>query len=63
MPPKPDFTSKDFLENHIQKTLDFYAPRVLDETGGFIQHFKLVAGKQHYYGELYLGFSAMQPTN
>ena len=40
MPPKPNFTSKDFLENHIQKTLDFYAPHVLDETGGFIQHFR-----------------------
>ncbi len=37
---QPDFTSQTFLEDHIRKTLGFYAPRVLDETGGFIQHFR-----------------------
>jgi len=40
MTPAPNFTSKTFLSEHIQKTLDFYAPNVLDETGGFIQHFR-----------------------
>ncbi len=35
----PNFTSKDFLLNHVRETLAFYTPRVLDETGGFIQHF------------------------
>lgn len=40
MTPKQNFTSKDFLETHIRTTLEFYAPKVLDETGGFLQHFR-----------------------
>ncbi|WP_241301498.1 AGE family epimerase/isomerase [Microbulbifer elongatus] len=35
-----DFTSKEFLRNHIQSILDFYLPHILDESGGFFQNFK-----------------------
>ena len=31
----PDFESPEFLEAHIQSTLDFYAPRVFAPEGGF----------------------------
>lgn len=37
---QPDFTSVDFLHQHIQSILDFYAPNVRAEDGGFHQCFK-----------------------
>lgn len=36
---KPKFRSREFLLNHIQDTLNFYAPRVDDVEGGFYQNF------------------------
>jgi mannose/cellobiose epimerase-like protein (N-acyl-D-glucosamine 2-epimerase family) len=36
----PDFWSADFLRRHIRHTLDFYAPRALDASGGFFHFFK-----------------------
>ena len=33
--PYPNFESADFLEAHIQTTLDFYEPRVFSQEGGF----------------------------
>lgn len=38
-PDMPDFESADFLKNHIQDILSFYAPNVFDPEGGFFQHF------------------------
>lgn len=35
----PDFHSKTFLRNHIEKTLDFYATNIDDPFGGFFQNF------------------------
>jgi mannose/cellobiose epimerase-like protein (N-acyl-D-glucosamine 2-epimerase family) len=34
------FESSDFLNAHIQSTLDFYEPRVVDNAGGFFQTFR-----------------------
>lgn len=31
---------RSFLRNHIQSILDFYAPNIVDATGGFFQNFK-----------------------
>ena len=36
----PDFQNAQTLEQHIKKTLTFYKPNVLDEKGGFFQHFR-----------------------
>ena len=36
----PEFTSRQFLEQHIRHTLDFYQPNVFDNNGGFFQHFR-----------------------
>jgi mannose/cellobiose epimerase-like protein (N-acyl-D-glucosamine 2-epimerase family) len=36
----PDFRSPEFLIDHIRHTLDFYAPRDLDPSGGFFHFFK-----------------------
>ena len=36
----PDFRAASTLEQHIQQTLAFYRPNVLDENGGFFQHFR-----------------------
>jgi mannose/cellobiose epimerase-like protein (N-acyl-D-glucosamine 2-epimerase family) len=38
-PPKNAFYSGDFLLAHGQSILDFYDPRVVDETGGYFQNF------------------------
>ena len=35
----PDFETPAFLKTHIQSVLDFYAPHVFDEQGGFFHHF------------------------
>jgi len=35
----PNFESAEFLETHIQSTLDFYAPRVFAKEGGFHSSF------------------------
>ncbi len=35
-----DFSSIDFLNQHIQKTMEFYHPRCIDNNGGFYQFFK-----------------------
>ena len=40
MTQKLDFSSRDFLEQHIRDTLAFYQPRVYDKNGGFFQHFR-----------------------
>ena len=36
----PDFQSSEFLKMHIKSIMDFYAPNILDESGGFFQNFK-----------------------
>ena len=36
----PDFRSPEFLRQHVRRTLDFYARREIDETGGFFHFFK-----------------------
>ena len=36
----PDFSSSQFLQNHIGDTLGFYEPNALDPRGGFFQHFR-----------------------
>lgn len=36
----PNFTSREFLEQHIRRTLNFYQPNVFDHSGGFFQHFR-----------------------
>lgn len=36
----PDFSSREFLTEHIGQTLDFYEPNVFDPKGGFFQHFR-----------------------
>ena len=36
----PNFADPKFLTDHIQDTLAFYQPNVLDSEGGFFQHFK-----------------------
>jgi len=36
----PDFSDPAFLEDHIRRTLAFYAPNVFDPAGGFFQHFR-----------------------
>lgn len=33
---KPDFSSQNFLEQHIQDTLAFYETRVYDDVGHFL---------------------------
>lgn len=38
--PQVDFFSRDFLEQHIRKTLQFYEPHVVDENGGFFHFFR-----------------------
>jgi len=38
-PPKDAFYSREFLLAHGQSILDFYNPRVVDETGGYFQNF------------------------
>lgn len=35
-----DFKSRDFLQQHIDKTMAFYHPRCVDNKGGFYQFFK-----------------------
>lgn len=35
----PNFESQDFLKQHVQRTLDFYAPRAFDPQGGFFHYF------------------------
>ncbi|MDK2596590.1 AGE family epimerase/isomerase [Pseudoalteromonas obscura] len=35
-----DFKSRDFLQQHIDRTMDFYHPRCVDSQGGFYQFFK-----------------------
>ncbi|KZN47611.1 AGE family epimerase/isomerase [Pseudoalteromonas luteoviolacea] len=35
-----DFRNKEFLQQHIDKTMAFYHPRCVDSTGGFYQFFK-----------------------
>lgn len=39
IPAIPDFSSPDFLRHHIQTILDFYAPKVRANDGGFHQCF------------------------
>ena len=36
----PDFYSKSFILDHIQSILDFYDPRVIDQTGGYFQNYR-----------------------
>lgn len=36
----PDFQSVDFLDLHIQSTMNFYHPHCIDKRGGFFQFFK-----------------------
>jgi len=38
-PAEPDFTSPEFLQQHIRSILDFYEPRVLAADGGFNQSY------------------------
>eukprot|EP00931_Biecheleriopsis_adriatica_P117670 TRINITY_DN9316_c0_g1_i2.p1 TRINITY_DN9316_c0_g1~~TRINITY_DN9316_c0_g1_i2.p1 ORF type:complete len:406 (-),score=109.92 TRINITY_DN9316_c0_g1_i2:40-1257(-) len=39
---KPDtFFTKEFLTQHIRDIISFYAPRVVDEGGGFFQNFRI----------------------
>lgn len=40
MNPQPDFYSREFLEQHIRKTLQFYQPTVFDSAGGFYHFFR-----------------------
>lgn len=40
LPEKPDFTSAEFLHNHVKTILDFYEPCVRASDGGFHQCFK-----------------------
>lgn len=35
-----NFQSEKFLKDHIKSILDFYAPNIVDETGGFFHNFK-----------------------
>ncbi|MCG7551065.1 AGE family epimerase/isomerase [Pseudoalteromonas sp. Of7M-16] len=35
-----DFKSREFLKQHIDKTMDFYHPKCVDSQGGFYQFFK-----------------------
>ena len=35
-----DFRDTDFLKNHMKQIMDFYAPNIIDETGGFFHNFK-----------------------
>lgn len=35
-----NFYSKEFLKSHIESILDFYAPHVIDTSGGYFQNFK-----------------------
>ncbi|MEL7186798.1 MAG: AGE family epimerase/isomerase, partial [Pseudomonadota bacterium] len=35
-----DFRSEKFLRDHIRSILDFYAPNVVDPSGGYFQNFK-----------------------
>ncbi len=37
---QPDFRSRDFLLDHIQRTMRFYHPRAVDPRGGFYHFFK-----------------------
>nr|WP_010132768.1 AGE family epimerase/isomerase [Microbulbifer agarilyticus] len=36
----PDFRSEEFLTGHIRSILDFYAPNVIDESGGFFHNYR-----------------------
>jgi mannose/cellobiose epimerase-like protein (N-acyl-D-glucosamine 2-epimerase family) len=38
--PYPDFKSAEFLNSHIQSILNFYAPNIKDDSGGFFHNFK-----------------------
>lgn len=38
--PQVDFFSRDFLEQHIRTTLQFYEPNAVDEAGGFFHFFR-----------------------
>lgn len=38
--PPPEFTSREFLEQHIRTSLNFYAPKVFDPKGGFYHFFR-----------------------
>ena len=40
MSDKPDFYSREFLEQHIRTTLAFYQPTVFDPEGGFYHFFR-----------------------
>lgn len=40
MSDKPDFYSREFLEQHIRTTLEFYQPTVFDPEGGFYHFFR-----------------------
>ena len=35
-----DFRNHSFLKDHIKSIMDFYAPNILDSTGGYFQNFK-----------------------
>ena len=35
-----DFQDREFLLGHIRSILDFYAPNIVDSSGGFFQNFK-----------------------
>lgn len=37
---QPTFESQAFLANHVQDTLNFYAPTTFDEQGGFFHYYK-----------------------
>jgi mannose/cellobiose epimerase-like protein (N-acyl-D-glucosamine 2-epimerase family) len=37
---QPDFRSRDFLREHIERTMAFYHPRAIDPRGGFYHFFK-----------------------
>ena len=40
VPPVASFRSREFLLSHIEDTLRFYAPNVLDPSGGFFHFFR-----------------------
>ncbi|NVK74306.1 MAG: AGE family epimerase/isomerase, partial [Oceanospirillaceae bacterium] len=40
MPSFPDFTSNEFLQQHIRTTMEFYHPNCIDPAGGFFHFFK-----------------------
>ena len=35
-----NFRDPDFLKSHMRSLMDFYAPNIVDETGGFFQNFR-----------------------